>query len=185
MSLFSVFLIALGISVDGLAVSVSSGVCIKCDRFSGTLKLAAIMGFFHFAMPLIGWLAGKEFKPLIEAFDHWVAFLLLAFIGGKMIFEVFFGKEESRGINLNNNMTVLGISLATSIDALIVGISFGLLEMPIIIPVLITGGVMFAVSAIGCWLGNKIGNRFNTGFEIFGGIVLIGLGLKIFLEHTI
>ena len=185
MSLFSVFLIALGLSVDGLAVSVSSGVCMKKARITQTLKLAAFMGFFHLLMPLIGWMAGKEFKPLIETFDHWVAFGLLVFIGGKMIYEVFFGKNENRGINLNNYMMVLGLSLATSIDALIVGVSFGLLEVPIIVPVLITGGIMFTVSVMGSWIGKKIGNRFNKGFEISGGIILMGLGVKILLEHTI
>lgn len=185
MSLFSIFLIALGLSIDGLAVSVSSGVCLKNARLAQGLKLALIMGLFHFLMPLIGWFAGIEFKPLIKTYDHWVAFGLLAFIGGKMIFEVIRGKKKEPGINLQNNLMIFGLSLATSIDALIVGVSFGLLEIHIIIPVLIIGGTMFFVSALGCWLGKKIGNKFNKGFELFGGIVLIVLGLKILLEHSL
>ncbi len=184
MSLFSVFLIALGLSVDGLAVSVSSGVCMRNAQLFTAVKLALIMGLFHFIMPLVGWLAGSEFKPLIQAYDHWIAFGLLAFIGGKMLFEVFRAKDAEPGINLHNNMMIFGLSLATSIDALIVGVSFGLLDVPVFIPVLIIGFTMFVVSLLGCWLGRKIGSRFNRGFEVFGGLVLIGLGLKIFLQHT-
>lgn len=184
MSLFSVFMIALGLSVDGLAVSVSSGVCMRNSRFLTGLKLATVMGLFHLIMPVIGWFAGTEFKPLIQAYDHWVAFGLLAFIGSKMLFEVFRSKKQEPGINLHNNMMIFGLSLATSIDALIVGVSFGLLDVPVFIPVLIIGFTMFVVSLLGCWLGRKIGSRFNKGFEAFGGLVLIALGLKIFLEHT-
>lgn len=185
MSLVSVFLIALGLSVDGLAVSVSSGVCMRNARFTAGFKLALIMGLFHLLMPLIGWYAGTEFKPLIQAYDHWIAFSLLAFIGGKMLVEVFWGNKEETGVNLHNNMMIFGLSLATSIDALIVGVSFGLLDVPVLVPVFIIGFTMFMVSIIGCWLGRKIGSRFNKSFEIFGGLVLIGLGVKIFLEHTI
>lgn len=185
MSLFSVFLIALGLSVDGLAVSVSSGVCMRNARLFTAFKLALVMGLFHLIMPLIGWFAGTEFKPLIEAYDHWIAFGLLAFIGGKMLFEVFWGKDAGPGINLHNNMMIFGLSLATSIDALIVGVSFGLLDVPVLVPIIIIGFTMFIVSMMGCWLGCKIGSRFNKGFEVFGGLILIGLGFKIFLEHTI
>ena len=142
------------------------------------------MAFFQALTPLIGWIAGSSFQHYIESFDHWVAFLLLLAIGGKMIYEGVKHKDkEKKSFSPTTNLMLIGMAIATSIDALIVGIGFGLLEVSIIIPILIIGGLTFLFSASGVMLGNKIGIRYNSGLEIFGGIILAGLGIKILVDH--
>ncbi len=142
------------------------------------------MAFFQALMPLIGWLAGSSFQHYIESFDHWVAFILLLAIGSKMIYEgVKHKNKEKKSFFPASNLMLTGMAIATSIDALIVGIGFGLLEVSIIIPVLIIGGLTFLFSASGVLLGNKIGIRYNSGLEIFGGIILAGLGINILVDH--
>lgn len=142
------------------------------------------MAVFQGVMPLLGWLAGNTFENSIKGVDHWVAFILLTIIGGKMIYEGIKNKgNEGNCFCPSNNTVLAGMALATSIDALIVGIGFGLLDVPILQPVLIIGSITFLFSASGVWIGHKIGNRFNSGLEIAGGLILIGLGLKILIEH--
>ena len=153
-------------------------------KIRNALKVASFMAFFQALTPLIGWLAGSSFQHYIESFDHWVAFLLLLAIGGKMIYEGVKHKDkEKKSFSPTTNLMLIGMAIATSIDALIVGIGFGLLEVSIIIPVLIIGGLTFLFSALGVLLGNKIGIRYNSGLEIFGGIILAGLGIKILVDH--
>lgn len=182
MDIFSIILIAIGLSMDSFAVAISNGLTIKNLNKEKALLIAISLAVFQALMPLIGWFAGMSIEKYIEAFDHWIAFGLLLFIGGKMIFEAFINKEESIGKELKV-ITLIGQSIATSIDALAVGISFAILKMEIIIPVIIIGVVTFIFSLLGLQLGSYLGKKLGKYVEIFGGIVLIGIGLKILLEH--
>lgn len=184
MNLISIILIGIGLSIDSLVASITTGVCMAKIKFSNILKIALFMAVFQATMPLLGWLAGNTFESSIKEVDHWVAFILLAIIGGKMIYEGIKNKgSEGKCFCPSNNILLAGMALATSIDALIVGIGFGFLDVQILQPVLIIGGITLLFSASGVWIGHKIGNRFNSGLEIAGGIILIGLGIKILIEH--
>jgi putative Mn2+ efflux pump MntP len=182
MDIFSIILIAIGLSMDSFAVAISNGLTIKNLNKKKALLIAISLAVFQALMPLIGWFAGMSIEKYIEAFDHWIAFGLLLFIGGKMIFEAFINKGESIGKELKF-ITLIGQSIATSIDALAVGISFAILKMEIIIPVIIIGVVTFIFSLLGLQLGSYLGKKLGKYVEIFGGIVLIGIGVKILLEH--
>lgn len=184
MSLFSIFLIGIGLSVDSFVASITAGVCLVKVKIRYALKVAFFMAGFQALTPLIGWLAGSSFQRYIESVDHWIAFVLLVAIGGKMIYEgVKYKDKAKKSFPPTSNLMLTGMAIATSIDALIVGIGFGLLEVSIIIPVIIIGGLTFLFSALGVLLGNKIGIRYNSGLEIFGGIILAGLGIKILFDH--
>lgn len=183
MSIFTILMIALGLSIDCFAVSISSGIAIKCFRVRYALRLGAFFGGFQALMPVIGWLAGLSFKKYIEGYDHWVAFLLLAFIGGKMIYESVLLKEAEKSCDPRNILLVFTLAIATSIDALAVGLSFSVLGISIVAPVVLIGLVSFAVSYAGMYIGDKFGDIFGNKVEIFGGIILIGIGSKILLEH--
>jgi len=171
--------------MDSLAVSVAAGTC-SCKkeiRYRDYLKIALFMGFFQGFMPLIGWLLGSTFSKEISAFDHWVAFSLLLFIGGKMIFEGLSGKEKDNCINFSNNKTLLILALATSIDALVVGISFAMLLINILFPIFFIGFFTFLISFAGTIFGYYFGNKINLRIEILGGLILIAVGAKILIEH--
>ena len=175
-------IIALGLSIDSFAVSVANGLTIKNITLKDKLKISSSLSIFQALMPLIGWLAGKGIADYIKNFDHWIAFILLTFIGSKMIYESFSKKVQKNNSKLKNS-TLIAQSIATSIDALAVGISLALLNVQIIIPIIIIGVITFLASIIGLQIGKYIGNRFEKSIEIFGGIVLIGIGIKILIEH--
>lgn len=183
MNLLSLTLIGVGLSIDSLAASITTGACSKNIRLKHVLKVAAFMAFFQGLMPLVGWLIGSTFKSIIEDYDHWVAFILLLGIGGKLIYDGIKNSAEEVKANPTKNMLLAGMALATSIDAMILGIGFGLIEINIWLAMLIIGSTTFLFSSVGVFVGEKLGNKINKGIEIFGGIVLIGLGLKILLEH--
>lgn len=142
-------------------------------------------GGFQGAMPLIGWFLGIGFKNYIEAYDHWVAFGVLLFLGVKMIYEGWPRKGESEPccIDPADTRTLVGLSLATSIDALAVGISFAFLNMTMIAPTIVIAGVTFAFSLVGVYIGRQFGRRIHNFAEVVGGVILIGIGVKILLEH--
>ncbi|HRZ86320.1 MAG TPA: manganese efflux pump MntP family protein [bacterium] len=177
--------IALGLSMDALAVSVASGIAIRDSRLSRALKMAFFFGAFQAVMPVIGWLAGLSVRGHIEHFDHWVAFGLLAFIGGKMIYEAFKIEEAEKGSDPFSLFVLFGLAVATSIDALAVGLSMALLNVSIVAPVLVIGAVTFALSFAGVIIGEKAGHFFEKKLEIAGGLVLIAIGAKILLEHLV
>ena len=131
---------------------------------------------------MIGWFAGNGFQNHIIKIDHWIAFVLLSFIGAKMVYEGL-KDEEKKCFCPSNTIALIGMSLATSIDALIVGIGFGILDLPIILPVIIITVITFVFTLAGIYLGRRIGKRFNAGIEIIGGVLLFALGLKILIEH--
>jgi manganese efflux pump family protein len=183
--LLSVVLIAVGLSMDAFAVSITSGCTIRCLKIKHAFRIALFFGLFQALMPLVGWLAGMGLKNYLEAFDHWIAFVLLAFIGGKMIYEAVWIKEVEKKCDPLNLTILLGLAIATSIDALAVGVTFAFIKIPIITPALIIGLITFCISLGGVYLGNKIGNRLGSKMEVIGGLILIGIGLKILLQHLL
>lgn len=183
MEIVSIILLALGLSVDSFAASVCSGLAIKKIHFLQAVKIAFFLALFQGGMPIIGWLTGWELKDLIKDFDHWVAFILLAGMGSKMIYESITSKEKDCSFNPLKLMVLIGISIATSIDALVIGLSLALVDVVIWLPAIIIGVVTFIVSMLGMLLGKKIGSKMSQKFEILGGIVLILIGLRILIEH--
>lgn len=185
MNWINIILISIGLAMDAFAVSISSGVAVKCFRIGHALKVALFFGGFQAVMPLIGWLAGLSFREYINAFDHWIAFGLLLFIGLKMIYEAFTITDPDKKCNTGNLMTLLILSIATSIDALAVGISFSILQVTILQPIIIIGLITFSLSLIGFILGDRIGTRLGKKVDILGGLMLIGIGVKILVEHLL
>ncbi len=184
MDLFSIFIIAVSLSIDSFAASVVLGSNSKQFKITNILKVALVMGFFQTLMPVIGWGIGDKFKYLIESFDHWIAFILLLLVGGKMLYESLSKNEDSNtDFQISNFYILITLGISTSIDALVVGISFGLLKVEIFTPVIIIGIVTFIFSSVGVIIGKKVGSKFGAKFEIIGGIVLILLGTKILIEH--
>ncbi len=185
MGFFELFLIAVGLSMDAFAVSICKG--LKMQRFNvrhaGVIALA--FGGFQALMPVIGWFLGKQFESYITGIDHWIAFVLLAVIGGKMAVESF-KKEEEDSSKENEKLDVkelLVLAVATSIDALAVGITFAFLQVSIVPAVSLIGVITFVLSAVGVFIGHKFGAKFKSKAELAGGIILILIGLKILLEH--
>ncbi|HDY90003.1 MAG TPA: manganese efflux pump [bacterium] len=187
METLSIFAIAAGLAMDAFAVSVSTGIKLGCSvKIHHTFRLAFNFGFFQFIMTVLGWYSGYSVERIIKAYDHWIAMALLVFIGVKMIFDSFRNKEytelecdPTKGIN------VLILSIATSIDAFAVGLSLGVLNLGIWYPSIIIGLVAAVFTIIGMKLGSRVGIKFSHRTEILGGIILIGIGIKIFVEHII
>lgn len=182
MDLIELFLIAVGLSMDAFAVSVCKGLAMpKC-----TFKKAAIVGLwfggFQALMPAIGYILGAQFQEAIASIDHWIAFVLLALIGGNMIHEALDNDEEEADASLDVK-TMFLLAVATSIDALAIGITFAFLKVNIIPAVCFIGIVTFIISFAGVKIGNVFGARYKNKAEIVGGIILILFGLKILLEH--
>ena len=181
MSLIEVFIIGVGLSMDAFAASICKGLSYKEASLKKALIPGAYFGIFQALMPALGFVIGGMFKNAIEAYDHWVAFVLLAFIGGGMIREA--GKEPEEDSQLGLK-AMLPLAVATSIDALTVGVGFGVLNVNIGLAVCIIGLTTFVLSAIGFKVGSIFGSKYKAGAEIAGGIILILIGLKILLEHT-
>lgn len=171
--------------MDAFAVSVASGVTIKAMRIRQTLVIALSFGMFQGIMPIIGWMAGIGFRDYIADYDHWLAFGLLVAIGAKMIYESFQLEDDECGEFCMTGGRLLLLSIATSIDALAVGLSFSFLNVTILTPALIISIVTFVLSYAGIMIGRKVGHLFEGKIEIAGGVVLILIGFKILLEHTI
>ena len=182
MSFLTLFLIAVSLSFDSFAVSVSSGLLKKEIIFWQAVRIAFFLAFFQASMPIIGWLGGISIKDFIEPIDHWIAFGLLSAIGIKMILESF-KDEESKNVNPLDIRFIISISIATSIDALVVGISFAIIAVNILLAFFIIGSITFLASMLGILCGKKSGGKFGKRMEILGGVILIVIGLKILLEH--
>ena len=181
MGIISILLIAVGLAMDSLAVSISGGIVMRPFCMRQSLRLALTMGIFQGGMTLLGWLMGVSFSSYITAFDHWIAFILLGFLGGKMIYESF-GEEETT-ISSFSTKTLLTLGVATSIDALAVGVSMAFLKTSIYFPAFIIGFVTFALSLIGLISGYRFGKIKGINVELFGGIILIAIRVKILIEH--
>ncbi|MCH5191124.1 MAG: manganese efflux pump [Oscillospiraceae bacterium] len=184
MKLWELFVIAVGLSMDAFAVAVCKGLKMPKINYKQTGLIALFFGGFQALMPFIGWLLGKQFESYITSIDHWIAFALLAFLGGKMAYESFKKDEDALEsvVTLDlKELTVLAI--ATSIDALAVGITFAFLGVNIGASVSLIGATTFILSAVGVFIGHKFGAKYKSKAELAGGIILILIGLKILLEH--
>ncbi len=183
MGLLELFLIAVGLSMDAFAVAVCKGLSVRQVKVKHFLLTGAWFGGFQGLMPFIGYLLGTTFKDYIVSFDHWVAFVLLALIGGNMLKEGL-SKEEEKANDSFSVGTMVVLALATSIDALAIGVSFALLpDVNILAAVLFIGVITFVLSAVGVKVGNIFGAKYKSKAEIAGGTILILMGLKILLEH--
>jgi putative Mn2+ efflux pump MntP len=180
----SILMIAVGLGMDALSVAIGIGAAARTLTPGPVLRLAASFGLFQFAMPLAGWLAGRTVTDHIGRYDHWVAFLLLALVGGKMIRDSFrHAKERTHASDPTCGMTLLVLSVATSIDAFAVGLSFAFLKAPIVHAGVIIGIVCFLMTAAGMVFGRKLGELFGKKAELVGGLVLLGIGIKILWDH--
>jgi putative Mn2+ efflux pump MntP len=184
MDIITLFFIALGLAMDAFAVSITSGIGIRDCRVGHALLIALFFGGFQAFMPLVGWLAGLALRGPISGMDHWVAFGLLAFIGGKMIYEATLIERAERKLDTLNYLVLLGLSVATSIDALAVGVTFAVMDILIATPVLVIGLVTFLMSFVGVSVGKRAGNLFGKKVEVAGGLILMAIGFKILLEHV-
>jgi len=184
MNIVVVFLVAVGLAMDAFAVSIGLGIRTVSHKLRYALKVALFFGAFQAVMPVLGWALGEQFNLLISGYDHWVAFLLLILIGIKMIYEGVKKDEQSRKKRRTPLYTLFILSIATSIDALAVGVSFAFLNMNILTPALIIGAVTFILSFLGVDLGKRLGLRFKNVAEILGGVILIVIALKILIQHT-
>ncbi len=185
MGLFELFLIGIGLSMDAFAVAVCKGLCMTKINKKYAVIIALFFGGFQFLMPVIGWLLGTQFESYIVSFDHWIAFALLAFIGGKMIYEAV-SDDEDEACSVDKKLDLkelMLLAVATSIDALAVGITFAFLKVSILPAAGLIGVVTFTLSLAGVVIGNRFGNRYKKKAEICGGVILILIGLKILLEH--
>jgi len=183
MSLFMSLALALGLAMDAFAVSIAAGIVIPRITLRTRLRLAFHLGLFQFLMPVVGWAAGLTVREHIEAYDHWIAFTLLAFVGGKMVIDAF-GHEDSERDDPTRGWKLVVVSVATSIDALAVGISLGVLHSEgIVYPGIVIGIVAAAFTAAGLHLGKRLGAVFGKRMEVVGGLVLVAIGVKILLDH--
>ena len=189
MSHLEIWFLAVGLAMDCFAVSVATGITLKQTRWRIMLTMAIAFGLFQAGMPLIGWMGTILFSHLFEQIDHWIAFGILAFLGGRMVVESFKEEEERRASDPTRLLVVLTLAVATSIDALAVGVSFACLGMDswldILHPILIIGLVSFVLSIVGLLLGICFGNGLARRLkaERWGGVILILIGCKILAEH--
>lgn len=179
----SIILISLGLAMDAFAVSITNGITIKCLRLRHAVKIAVFFGGFQALMPVLGWLAGIGLKQYVEAIDHWIAFGLLSFIGAKMIYEAVWIQEVEKKCDPLNVFVLLSLAIATSIDAMAVGVTFAFLHISIATPAITIGVITFLLSLAGVFIGNRMGDRIGSKMEILGGVILIGMGTKILLSH--
>jgi len=185
MNLFLVFGVAFALAMDAFAVAVGVSLGLEGMTRRQAFRLAFHFGFFQFVMPILGWLAGQSVFRYIHAFDHWVAFGLLLFIGGRMAFDSFRSGEkvEKGAADPTKGLSLFILSLATSVDALAVGLSFAALHVKILYPVIVIGIVCFLITLIGTKIGPLIGQLIGKRAELAGGLILIGIGIKILVDH--
>ena len=190
MNFIELILIAIGLSMDAFAVSIGKGLSLKKIKLSHALKVGLWFGGFQALMPLIGYLLGSTFADVVSTFDHWVAFILLALIGGNMLKESFEKDEDDCDCNKKEKnsfavATMFTLAVATSIDALAIGVTFAFFKVAIIPAITIIGITTFLFSIAGLKIGNIFGCKYKSHAELMGGVILILIGLKILLEHTI
>jgi putative Mn2+ efflux pump MntP len=183
MDFVTVVLIAVGLAMDAFAVSIAKGISVERNRRRSAILLASLFGGFQGLMPVVGWLGGLGLRDVITEIDHWIAFGLLGFIGAKMIYDS--TKSEDGEVEDVTLCMALVLAVATSIDALMVGLSFAFLETPILVPVLVIGVVTLALSYLGFTFGSKMGTMFGRKIRVLGGLILILIGVRILIEHLL
>ena len=191
MGFLSIFMTGIGLSMDAFAVSLAKGICLKEDEFKYSFRVAILFGGFQALMPLLGWWFGTYFEGYIKSFDHWIAFILLGLIGGKMLIEAIKDIKSGGETNIHTECEIdefsykklIILAIATSIDALAVGISFAVLNVSIIPSIITIGITTFVLSFFAVFLGKKLGEYMQNYAELLGGIILIFIGAKILIEH--
>ena len=183
MELATIVLIAVALAMDAFAVSIVTGSIYRELRIKHALRMALFFGGFQAAMPVVGSLAGLGLRQYISAYDHWIAFGLLAVVGGKMIYEAFRIEQAEKKLDPCNLLVLLTLSVATSIDALAVGFTLSLLATSIAVAVTIIGIITFALSYVGISIGKRFGHFFESRIEVLGGLILIAIGTKILIQH--
>ncbi len=183
MDFLTLLFIAFALAIDAFAVSLSTGAYLGKPDTRQTFRMAFHFGLFQFLMPIIGWAAGTGFVSLIEAADHWIAFGLLGAIGGRMIWNAFRNEEETVRKDMTKGWSLMSLSIATSIDALAVGLSLSCINVHILIPAVLIGAVAGIMSVVGIRLGERVSQAFGKHMEYIGGIILILIGVRIVLEH--
>lgn len=182
----SVVVIAIALSADCFAVALSGSISMKAPSFIQVFRVSLAFGTFQALMPVLGWVAGRTVVDLISGYDHWVAFVLLTVIGSRMIWESFRSKDTgTASADITKGIILLTLAVATSIDSLAVGLTFAFLEVNIALASATIGAVAFVVSVIGFLLGRKAGRLIGRQAEAIGGIILIGIGLRILLTHIL
>ena len=182
MSIFEIIIISIGLTMDAFAVSICKGLSMKKLNYKKIMIIALYFGLFQAFMTVIGYFIGSKFSLIVEKVDHWIVFILLSIIGGNMIKESTDNEEEKRN-DLVDIKTMILLAIATSIDALAVGVTFAFLKVNLLVSITIIGIITFILSILGVIIGNKFGDKFQNKAELFGGIILIIIGLKILLEH--
>ena len=183
MGFTQIILIAVGLAADAFAVSVAEGMALRKVTGQHTARVAAHFGLFQGAMPVLGWLAGHSLRAWIAAFDHWIAFGLLVLIGGKMLADALSGFETAESRRPSSGARLIGLSIATSIDALAVGVSLAMLEVTIWTPAIVIGLVTGVLSGLGIQMGDKVGSALGKWAQLGGGAILCTIGFKILLTH--
>ena len=183
MSFLSILVIAMSLGMDAFSVAVAVGASLRVVPLGAVFRLSSYFGLFQFLMPVAGWFAGVSVADIIVGYGHWIAFGLLFLVGGKMIIESCSGRAKVKTKDPTKGLSVIILSVATSIDALAVGFSFALLKIPVLYPSIVIGVVAFVMTVCGVLFGGKLGRVFGKRVEIFGGLLLIGIGVKILMEH--
>ena len=183
MGFFSIFLTGFALSMDAFAVSITKGITLKKINLSIAIKIAFFFGLFQAIMPLIGWLFGMNFELYIRSIDHWIAVILLSFLGIKMILDAISDDTKNDTTTYLNNKELIVLSIATSIDALAIGVTFAFLKVNLLLAVLTIGIVCFLISISGVKIGNRFGSKFGNKTGFLGGIILFFIGVKILLDH--
>ena len=183
MDMITIIVIAIGLAMDAFAVSITRGLTIKHQKIHYAFRIALFFGVFQAFMPLVGWLTGLSLRDFISEIDHWIAFGLLSFIGFKMVYESIKMESTEKELNQLNMYVLVVLSIATSIDALAVGASFAMLSISIATPIIVIGIVTFLLSFMGVFIGSRFGHFFEGKIEIIGGLIVIGIGIKILIEH--
>lgn len=185
MDIITTILVAFGLCMDSFAISICNGMMLKKEKVFSLIRISFIFGIVQFAFPVFGWILGAAISRYISSFDHWIAFGLLTYLGGKMVYESFQKGDKCEMVNVHDLKNLIMMAIATSIDAMVVGLSLALIGESIIVPAIIIGFVTFSVCMIGLVAGQKIGHLFENKAELVGGLVLIGIGVKILIEHIL
>ena len=182
MGIFEIIIISIGLAMDAFAVSICKGLSMIKLNWKNAIIISLYFGIFQGVMPIIGYSLGTTLSGLVENIDHWIIFILLSIIGINMIQESFNNKEENTDENISIK-TMFILAFATSIDALAVGITFAFFKINLLLSVILIGVITFVVSLIGVRIGNKFGDKYKNKAKLFGGAILISIGIKVLLEH--